>query len=299
MPANPSRIERPATGLDQSEPRFVATPEGRIAWHECGDEASASLPLVLLHGFTGHRDDFLGIMTELGEQRRVLAPDLRGHGDTDSTEGRLGWCFEQLVADLVSYLDALEIDRIDLLGHSVGGFVALRFALAHPERVRSLVFLCTAPETPSEMDPKGWRAASGLAEARGMEGLQPPAEKVIRADPFPGLPAWGDVERYYAHHARRHLSMTPESYREVGQMFFESTSLVSRLPEVAVPTLVLVGEQDVDWLPGAALFEENLPNVRRVTIRDAEHHPHQENRAAFMRELKAHLASVEIDAAQS
>ena len=53
-----------------------------------------------------------------------------------------------------------------------------------------------------------------------------------------------------------------------------------------------VGEQDVDWLPGAALFEENLPNVRRGTIQDAEHHPHQENRAAFLEALESHLARV-------
>ena len=126
-----------------------------------------------------------------------------------------------------------------------------------------------------------------------MAALQPIAEKVIRAEPFPGLAAWGDPERYYAHHRRRHLSMTSESYREFGRMFFESDSIVDRLPEITLPTLAMVGEQDFDWLPGADLFEQHLDAVRRVTVADAEHHPHQENRAAFLAAVEAHLDRVE------
>ena len=57
MPAEPHQL-RPATGLDESAPHFVDTPEGRVAWHEAGEGAP---PLVLLHGFSGHRDDFIGV----------------------------------------------------------------------------------------------------------------------------------------------------------------------------------------------------------------------------------------------
>ena len=125
-----------------------------------------------------------------------------------------------------------------------------------------------------------------------MDGFQPLAERAMRNEPFPGLPAWGDAERYFAHHRRRHASMTPESYREVGTTFFESESLVERLPEVAMPALVLVGAQDHEWLPGADLFEQHLPAAHRITIEGAEHHPHQENRAAFLEALETHLERV-------
>ena len=280
----------PRTGRDESVPRFVDTREGRIAYHAVGDgEETAAPPLVLVHGFTGHRDDFIGVMPFLADGRRVLAPDVRGHGDTESGPGAKGYAFEQLVADLLAFLDALGLDRIDLLGHSVGGMIALRFALAHPERVRSLVFMCTAPAYPDRMDPKGWEIASGFAEARGIEELQPRAAEVVRKDPFPGLPAWTDPERYYLHHARRHLAMTPESYRGVGASFFESESLVDRLGEIEVPCLVLVGEQDHEWRPGAESFEAGLRDVRTVVVPDAEHHPHQENPVVFFTELAGHL----------
>lgn len=285
------------TGVDQSEATIVSTSEGRLAFHEVGSATidatgQPSLPLVMLHGFTGHRDDFIGEMDVFGAQRRVIAADLRGHGDSENAEGQRGWCFEQLVADLAALLDTLEIDRIDLLGHSVGGFVALRFALAHPERVNSLIFMCTAPETPGRLNPKGFHAGAGLAEARGMDGLQGPAAAVIRANPFQGLPAWGDAERYFAHHERRHVAMSPASYRQVGTMFFESESIASRLGEIDVPCLVLVGAQDVDWLPGADLFEAGLRDVRRETIAGAEHHPHQENRAVFLAQVQHFLSDV-------
>lgn len=290
MPVEPSDVEsvpRPATGLDESAPRRVRTTQGEVAWHEAGEGGT---PLVLLHGFTGHRDDFIGILPALAKGRRVLAPDLRGHGDSESEPSASGWSFDQFVRDFLAWLDALDLDRVDLLGHSVGGFVALRTALAAPERLRRLALLCTAPATPERMDPSGWQAAAGLAEARGMDGLQPLAEAAMRRDGFPGLAAWGDPERYYAHHRRRHLAMTPESYREIGALFFESAPITDRLAEITLPTLVMVGALDLDWLPGADLLEQHLPSVTRRTVPDAEHHPHQENREAFLDALEAHLA---------
>lgn len=292
MPAESGNAAVPMTGVDESVPRFVDTPEGRLSWLEAGAPVEDAVPLVLLHGFTGHRDDFIGLAAALGTRRRVLAPDLRGHGDGPKAPGRLGWGFDQLVADLTAFLDARGLARVDLLGHSVGGFVALRFALAHPERVRSLVFVCTAPEPPATMDPAGWRKAAAIAAGRGMEVLEGAAERVTRADPFPGLAAWGDPERYHAHHRRRLLSMTPESYAGIGGAFFDAPSLAGRLAAVEVPTLVVVGDLDRDWLAGADLFERLLPNARRVTIAGAEHHPHQERPQAFLEALESHLAAV-------
>lgn len=283
---------RPRTGRDESVPRFVETRAGRFAYHEVGRSGGAgdAPPLLLLHGFSGHRDDFIGVMPFLADGRRVIALDQRGHGDSVSGPGAAGYSFEQLVADLLAFLDALEIERIDLLGHSVGGMVALRFALAHPERVRSLVFVCTAPAFPERMSPNGWERATALCEAGGMAELQRRAAAVVRKAPFPGLAAWTDPERYFLHHARRHLAMTPESYRGVGESFFRSTSLVERLGEIAVPCLVLVGEHDHEWRPGAVAFEVGLRDARVVVVPDAEHHPHQENPDVFFTELMAHLA---------
>lgn len=279
--------------MPDSDPRFVTTREGRVAWIESGPNevgAANEPPLVLIHGFTGHRDDFLGVLAQLAGPRRVIVPDLRGHGDSDANPGSLGWSFEQMVKDLDEFLASLDIPLIDLLGHSMGGFVSLRFALAHPEKVRSLSFLCTGPETPSSLPRSGFEKAAAIAEARGMTGLQVILEKVGRVDASASIKAWG--EGYWLHHRRRFGAMTPASYAGIGTEFFSSPSLVSRLPAVTQPTLVMVGEFDEDWLPGAGLFVENLPFARRVILRGAEHHPHQENTPDFLSALEDYLKAV-------
>jgi pimeloyl-ACP methyl ester carboxylesterase len=283
------------TGRDASAPTRVETTEGRLAFHALGD-ATDRPPLVLLHGFTGHRDDFVGVMPALARERRVIAPDLRGHGDSASRPGQGGFSLDQLAQDLTALLDALGIARIDLLGHSVGGLVAQRFALAHPDRLRSLVLMCTAPAPPTRMDPEGWRRACVLAERDGMRALQRRSEEVARAHPSPGLSAWRDPERYFLHHRRRFGAMTPESYRGVGEAFFGAASMLDRLGEIGVPALVLVGELDEDWLPGAEALAGRLPDVRHVIVPGAEHHPHQENPAVFLAEVAAHLQRVEAKA---
>ncbi len=287
----------PASGVDESTARVVATSQGRVSWIEAGPPPGARAttpPLVLIHGFTGHRDDFIGVLeplSQLGSGRRVIIPDLRGHGNSDSEPGPLGWCFEQLVNDLMAFLDHLGVDRIDLLGHSMGGFVALRFALAHPERVRSLIFLCTGPEVPPALLKESFLKAAKIAGELGMAGLQAILERVGRAESSPLLAARADD--YWRHHARRFDAMTPASYHGFGSALFDSPSLVSRLPEIRQPTLVLVGEHDREWLHGADLFEEHLPLVRKETLPDAGHHPHNENPPAFLSAIGRHLADLE------
>jgi len=280
----------PVSGIDESEPNRIEVDGDEFAWIEAGDVSSSEPPLVLVHGFTGHRDDFIGVLPELGRERRTIALDLRGHGDSVSKPGDCGFSFEQMVSDAVGFLDRLGIDRCDLLGHSMGGMLTLRFALAHPERIRSLIFMCTAPELPESLSRAGFEAGASIAAERGMAGLQALMEKAGRRDCSPTIAGWG--ERYWTHHRRRLRAMTPESFRGIGEAFFDSESLVDRLPGIAAPTLVLVGEQDSDFLPGADLFEKHIPSVKRVTLPDAEHHPHQENPEAWFDAIEGHLGAV-------
>ena len=287
----------PVSGVDESVPKVAETALGRVSWIEARPAsalAEDAVPLVLIHGFTGHRDDFIGVMSEiaeLGQGRRVVVPDLRGHGNSDNKPGGLGWSFDQLVNDLVAFLDHLGLDRVDLLGHSMGGFVVLRFALAHPERVRSLILLCTGPEAAETLPKEAFLKGATIAEDRGIDGFQQLLEHVGRSDMSPRIANW--AERYWNHHRRRLGAMTPASYRGLGAALFDSESLVPRLREIDLPTLVLVGEFDEDWLSGAELFEQNLARVHRVTLPNAEHHPHIENKQAFLAALESHFEAVE------
>lgn len=286
----------PVSGIDESVFECARIGDVDLAWFEAGPTESSAdealPPLLLVHGFTGHRDDWIEVVPILAARRRTIAMDLRGHGDSKATSADSDYSFEQLVKDVIGLLDHLGIDRCDLLGHSVGGMVVQRVALAHPERIRSLVFMNTAPEVPAALRRDAWAKATEIAEARGMGFLQELSEKVGREAADPILATWG--ERYWLHQRRRLRAMSPESYRGIGQALFDSESLVPRLGEIDLPSLVLVGEGDDEFLPGADLLERHLRNARRITLPDCGHHPHQENKTAWLEALESFLDATPV-----
>jgi len=282
----------PVSGIDESSPNVVRLGDAELAWIEAGpleeDAGDERPPLILVHGFTGHRDDWIEVLPDLAKHRRTIAIDLRGHGDSKAISEEPDYSFEQLVRDVLALLDHLGIDRCDLLGHSVGGMIAQRFALAHPDRIRRLILMNTAPEVPEALSEEAGRKAAEIAKAKGMATLQELSEKVGRRNVDPILAKWG--ERYWLHQRRRLGAMTPESYAGIGHSLFSSESLVQHLGDIDIPTLVLVGEFDHEFLPGADLLERHLPQMERVTLADSGHHPHQENRSDWLNAIEDFLS---------
>ncbi|MZD04313.1 alpha/beta fold hydrolase, partial [Streptomyces sp. SID5785] len=93
-------------------------------------------PLVLLHALGEDSRDWAGVTPALAATRRVHALDLRGHGASDRPGS---YALEAVRDDVLAYLDAAGLDRIDLVGHSMGGVVACLLAAHRPHRVRRLV----------------------------------------------------------------------------------------------------------------------------------------------------------------
>src|SRR5918995_6009106 len=104
-------------------------------------EAGSGEPVLLLHGFPQHWWEWRKIIPGLAERYRVICPDLRGAGWTDAPAD--GYARDQLLADVVALLDALEIDRVRLIGHDFGGILGLLLCLRQPERVRCYLGLGT------------------------------------------------------------------------------------------------------------------------------------------------------------
>jgi pimeloyl-ACP methyl ester carboxylesterase len=107
------------------------------------DWGGQGTPLVMLHGFTGHAHTWDLTAAALRDQYRVLAVDQRGHGDSNWAS-RYG--SRPMVDDLLHFLDALELDRVVLMGLSMGGNVAYLVAGSHPDRVERLIILDIGPE---------------------------------------------------------------------------------------------------------------------------------------------------------
>jgi len=140
--------------------RFVDLGGQRFHYTEWGPPAAP--PLVLLHGVTGHARTWDDEARALSAEWRVLALDQRGHGDSDPAPDG-DYTVPSLAGDLAAFADALGLARVDLVGLSLGGRVAIAFAAANPERVRRLVVVDIGPDI----------AAAGRARVGAAMALAP------------------------------------------------------------------------------------------------------------------------------
>jgi 3-oxoadipate enol-lactonase len=125
--------------------RVIETAGIRLAYRVSGSPGAP--PLVLLHGLGDGAASWEGVAPAFARRWRVYAPDLRGHGRSDRTGN---YSVELMEADLLGFLDALGLDRVDLIGHSMGGLVGYLLAGDHPERVARLILEDVAALRPRE-----------------------------------------------------------------------------------------------------------------------------------------------------
>ncbi|VVT10346.1 alpha/beta fold hydrolase [Erythrobacter sp. EC-HK427] len=117
------------------ESRFVRPGEIRLHVTTWGDENAP--PVLLVHGLWDHNRSWDWIAAKLAQSHYVIAPDLRGHGDSQWA-GPDGYTLGAYVLDLADLIDAMELDDLLLVGHSLGGALGLRLAAAYPDRIAAL-----------------------------------------------------------------------------------------------------------------------------------------------------------------
>jgi 2-succinyl-6-hydroxy-2,4-cyclohexadiene-1-carboxylate synthase len=263
---------------------------------ELEDAGSGERAFVLVHGFTGSRDDFRERVPELARLGRTLLLDQRGHGGTTNSGRHEDYTLDGLVGDLAAAFDALGLARADLLGHSLGGMVALRFALAHPERVSSLVLMDTSPRPMPLPIPEPVRAALvDLVHRQGVAALLPSMRQ--RPDDQLAPSFRRSVEQVgpdaFWERVRSKLeAMDPCAWDALLRVLGEHEAVTDRLAEIRCPTLVMVGAEDAPFLGPADELERGIAGAQRVTIEGAAHSPQLENPPAWSAAIRAHLARV-------
>jgi haloacetate dehalogenase len=125
--------------MELSDPKFVELDRGAFAYREAG--AADGMPLVMLHGWPESSYCWSPVTEHLRDGLRVIAPDLRGLGDSTREGAREAYRKQELAQDVIALLAALGIDRFFLAGHDWGGIVAQEVALAVPERVSRLILM--------------------------------------------------------------------------------------------------------------------------------------------------------------
>ncbi|MFJ4961563.1 Tropinesterase [Streptomyces sp. ADI96-02] len=122
----------------------------RLAYRTWGD--SYGSPVVLLHGLGGSAAHWEATAALLGQEWRVFALDLRGHGESDWPDE---YGLDLMAEDVAGFLDELELDRVGLVGHGMGGVVARLLAEEHADRVERLVLVETPAPFPGDPGPAG------------------------------------------------------------------------------------------------------------------------------------------------
>lgn len=245
------------------EPSEIAVRSGAVQLS--GEQSGKGQAIVLLHGLTATRRYV--VMGSRALQRagyRVISYDARGHGRSSPAPGR-AYGYEELAVDLEAVLDAAGLERAVLAGASMGAHTAVRFALAHPERVRALALITPAfePERPLGAE----QLASWDALARGLR--EDGVEGFVRAYELAGVPeAWrGTVEtvlrqRLAAHEHPRAVADALEAVPRSRP--FET---IAQLGAIAVPTVVVASRDEAD--PGHPLavgerYAAQIPGARLV-----------------------------------
>jgi pimeloyl-ACP methyl ester carboxylesterase len=151
--------------------------------HPC-DGQGAETPLILLHGGLCSTDDFNEILPPIVGKRRVIAMDMQGHGRTADIDRPMR--VETMADDVAALMKHLAIEKADLLGYSLGGSVALRVAIQHPNLVRKFIVI-SAPFGSEGWYPEIGAALAQMMNAESAEALKqsPPYEVYARVAPRP------------------------------------------------------------------------------------------------------------------
>ncbi len=261
---------------------------------ECQEAGIGPHPFVLVHGFTGSRDDWREHLEPLAGFGRTLAVDQRGHGGSSNPGDPAGYTLDQLCADLAALLSALDADPCDLLGHSMGGMVALRYVLAHPQRTSSLILMDTAAGALEVPEParKLMEGVAQLARSAGMAGVAGVMQNAMQGGGNFGPPQVASADAFDTSFERvrpKLEQMDPEAFATLGSALFAEAPVVARLGEIRCPTTVIVGEADQSFREPSQLMADSIEGAELVVIPESAHQPQLENPKAWFEAVSGHL----------
>jgi len=248
---------------------MLARPCGDISYHVHG-----SGPAVLLsHGYGATSAMFAPNLRALAGHQ-VITWDLRGHGASQSPADPACYSAANAMADMEALLDEHNIASAVLGGHSLGGYLSLSFALAYADLVRALVLIGTGPGFRKEEARDAWNR-----RALGTAGQV--AER--------GVAALGDSSEL---HGGTHADVQGLVLAARGTLTQHDAHVIDGLPDIAVPALIVVGENDTHFLAAADYMAAKMPAARKVVIPGAGHAPNIDQPEAFNAELATFLSEI-------
>lgn len=263
-------------------PQKIATNDIQTAYTLTGRAGGAVV--MLSHSLGASGNMWQPQLAALEARYQVLNYDTRGHGDSDAPEG--DYTLPQLAADAVALLDALDIEQVHWVGLSMGGMIGQAMALDHTARLKSLALCDTMARLEPAMQPV-WQARVDQAREQGMASLWEPTAERWLTPPFRARGSEAEAA------VRRQFEATAVAGYVGCSQAIRKLDYLDDLGVIALPTVVVVGEQDMGTPVAASqAIHERIVGSRLFIIPEAAHLSNIEQPERFDAILDNHLSSI-------
>jgi pimeloyl-ACP methyl ester carboxylesterase len=265
---------------------FVNIDNAKIYYETAGQ----GIPFVMIHAGVADSRQWNNEFVYFAPSYHVIRYDMRGYGKSEPVDGEFSH-----MSDLVSILDALEIRQpLVIMGCSMGGGLAMDFALTYPSRVKALIMVGSGPSG-LELDvaaPAKFADAEKAFEAGNLD-LVAEIETQIWFDGMGRTREQVNQTMRKLLYEMNRIALSHEVKKLGKRLPNTDTSAVDQLKGLNIPVLTIVGSHDTPYtLAAAAYMEENIRSARKVIIEDAAHLPNMDQPRQFQGIVKYFLASL-------
>ena len=273
----------------------------KLHYADWGNESAP--PLLLVHGGRDHCRSWDWVAEELRQDWHIIAPDLRGHGDSEwSPEGNYN--MQAYIYDLAQLVHQLKLDPVTIVSHSLGGNICLRYTGLFPEKVRKIVAiegLGPSPNVIAERQKTPWqdRFRKMIEDKRGLAGRQPKRYQTLEE----AYARMKEENSFLSAEQARHLTINGIARNEDGTYSWKFDNYLRVWESVDItldqvhdlwrsitcPTLLLYGEKSWASNPAEDGRIEYFQNAEVELFKDAGHWLHHDQFDLFMRTLKRFL----------
>jgi pimeloyl-ACP methyl ester carboxylesterase len=266
-----SSFQAEAKALDDMPSQKVKVDDIDIAYKQLGNVTDN--PIVLITGCCTTMDMWSPtLLKELSSNRSVIIFDNRGAGE--STAGTKEFSINQFANDTIGFLDALKIEQADILGTSMGSFIAQELTLKNPNRVNNLILYASSCGGNEAVLP-GSQALQALATMTNTASSPATKEDIDRITSTLFPPEWFEANPDYQNYIPLPKeSVSPEIIQRQNEAIvgWFTIGTCNALSNITQPTLVIVGTEDI-WTPAAnsLMIAEKIPGAWLVQLGDAGH----------------------------
>lgn len=234
--------------------------------------------LILTHGYSSTAQMWDGQIAALSQSHKLILWDMRGHGQSDYPDDPAAYSEAHTVEDIAALLDAVGANNAIVGGLSLGGYMSLAFHRAHPGRVRALLIIDTGPGFKKDEAREAWNARAMETATRfdreGLEMLQSFSRERSTV---------------------RHRDATGLAHAARGMLAQRDARVIESLPDIKVPSLIVVGADDTPFLAASDYMAAKIPQAQKVVIPAAGHAVNIDQPQAFIDAVLPFLAGLPRD----